>query len=1256
MTTQQYLRNFQKEALKDNLLLWWILGEKERLRICISLCFKITFIRPFIIKAKHYFEKNPRTRWQIQNPKHPSSSNIPGQERLLQYISRVPFLNQYGNPRRWNIPMKQRITTIGDGDWWMSDEDAPIVTDDVGNRNNLLTVPVKPSSPAKSVSHEKSLEESSTPRTIPDFVSKEIEMENPIEPAQHTEAESEDKLPEISHPETSVSAADSSSIIPSSDVEVTPEKTEEAHGTSLPEGQTDHAVESEKETSAKELDLSSVPVEELEVSNSGVDEPESWKSHTHPETTEESKTTTTEVPDSKPTFTTQEANEVSKEPLDVTNAAESEEIKTKDADEVHHVETGTTKDGIVEQQQEPTPAASEKLDSEEESLAVEGGVKEDTAPKTDEDLEQQQEPVLTALEKLGLAEETPVSEQTPVSEDGAKEETVTKDEVPEHKEELAHVAIEEPESKQEPHTSEVEAKEETGTDKVEALEHQEDSTPITIEEPHSNQEAHISKTNEESALVPTEEPTFKQELHVDESEIKEDPIPTHIEEPESVREPLASEGKAKEATELADIHAPEEDEQTEDPETSQAQDNEVSTSNPILLDDSIEDLSEELEKEVSQSSEISTSNPVLPDDDIKNVVEEPSPIEQVVAEDTGATSKQEHTTPIEVEEPDENTTSVNESVAQEDDHSKSIDVEEISTIEIPADEAIDVPEPNHEINSTSKESLDQDNVDQKKSDESIEITKNTTETNEQASIPSEVVSAPIVTVEKVDSEARHGDDFGSDATVAQKDAHALHARDAVPDQVTIRQEATTPELANVAAEVADSAELLDEAPPTPPMSDKEAGEFGDRRLSHTPIPEVAETAAEVADIAAQIDENFKPTVIQLPTPKPDTASGGLDGLERDLDIETPSEERAPLFAHECGCLPTAEDRIEHESAQSRSSIPEPIFKEFDPNDPSLEPFPSDFNQILEHVRRLENRLSEDQTDFEGSPLSPVATNGSHHAEAADFPIPSIQPLEHESSPSLLPIAEENAEGEPESELTALPPSIEKSQSDGNLSDESKKDGGEQAPGADDAEISERASQDSISQLPSIRAPRSSSPRRPGMKLDESPSKLHPVLPTLPPTPFVENKPLNLEGSAQGSPNTEEGRNSPTITVQPATPAASVNTEAHDSVPKEKAAKSTSFAEENGDSQLRARKQPASHAPDRSITPSSMRSAGNDAKSRNFLRAFFQVVFVDWIGGLIRKLCGGGRHTLLAVPALFIAVTAPILYFSGLANFGFGLGS
>jgi hypothetical protein len=41
----------------------------------------------------------------------------------------------------------------------------------------------------------------------------------------------------------------------------------------------------------------------------------------------------------------------------------------------------------------------------------------------------------------------------------------------------------------------------------------------------------------------------------------------------------------------------------------------------------------------------------------------------------------------------------------------------------------------------------------------------------------------------------------------------------------------------------------------------------------------------------------------------------------------------------------------------------------------------------------------------------------------------------------------------------------------------------------------------------------------------------------------------------------------------------------------------------------------------------MRSATRDTKSKNILKAFWRVVFVDWIGGLIRALCGGrGGYT------------------------------
>lgn len=78
--------------------------------------FSLLAFQPFIEQSNDNLQ-NTRTIWQIQNPKHPSSLNIPDQERLLQYISLVPFLNQYGNPRRWNIPMNQRITTYFQKQW-----------------------------------------------------------------------------------------------------------------------------------------------------------------------------------------------------------------------------------------------------------------------------------------------------------------------------------------------------------------------------------------------------------------------------------------------------------------------------------------------------------------------------------------------------------------------------------------------------------------------------------------------------------------------------------------------------------------------------------------------------------------------------------------------------------------------------------------------------------------------------------------------------------------------------------------------------------------------------------------------------------------------------------------------------------------------------------------------------------------------------------------------------------------------------------
>ncbi|TGO83210.1 hypothetical protein BPOR_0684g00040 [Botrytis porri] len=1109
----------------------------------------ITYSKPGTAPPIYLAGSFPESGWQ---PREMEYKNVSNDHYVFSKAVEVEEGKEY-----------QYKFRIGDGDWWMSDEDAPIVVDDIGNRNNLLSVPIKSSSHNKSSFDE----ENSTPRTIPETDIKASTMDTIIEPTQHTE--SEDKVSDNPNLETVTSVKDSPL---DHGVETESEKPKETHESSLPVAEAGHAVESGKET--PELDLSSVPAEELEVSTTGFDEPKNVESHSQP-VTEEVKTATADLPDtsSVPVDELEVLDTEIEEPSNSESHAQAETAK--------ELETTTTETPDLY----PTPTTQEANETSKDSSASENNVPESK-------------------------EITSQDDEVPHTETSTKQ-----DEVTEQQEESAHSAIEEPNS------SESETKEEA------TLIHAKE--PASIQEPVTSEDVNDTKEEPEAAHV--EEPTLEPEEHANKSEPKE--------EAHSAVDDANLEEKLTEETEASKSHS------------------EPFISSPVIADETTEKVAEEPKEEKLESFENDASNAVLPKESVESVSEDSDSTEQVTAQETDTTPKEEqpvsepivHEKPIEIE----TATSIKENAAQEDFDSKATEVDENSAVETSVDETIEAQQPADEIDSNSKEMHDQEVVQKDEADEPVDNTESVTEDDGHPSIPTEVASTSIVSVEKVDSEPRHGDDFGSDATYAQKDAHTLRAQDASPDHVTIKEQAGTPDLANVAAEVADSAELLDETPPTPPMSDTDAGKSGYRRLSYTPIPEVAATAAEVADTAAHIDDDSKPTSIELPAPQRDFLPRGVDDLERDLDTETPFEERAPLFAHECNGPPTAEERLQYESAQTRLPASEPLFREFDPNDPGLEPFPNNFNQILEHVRRLENHLSENQTDAERNPLSPVTTNGNHHATAS-LTTPSPQSLAHETSPLLLPIVEENAEGEPESKLTALPPSMEDSQADGNGPDEANEDSSEQQIEANDAETSKKDVAE-LSEPAAIEASKSSSPQLPAINFLEGSSKLRPVLPDLPPTPFVENKSLHLaEGSATSSPAPVQ--DSPSITVQPATPAASVNANIDQSATEEDAAKTTSFADGANESQLRARKQPSSSAPDRSITPSSMRSAGYDAKSRNFLRAFFQVVFVDWIGGLIRKLCGGGRHTLIAVPALLIVVTAPILYLSGLANFGLGLSS
>jgi hypothetical protein len=319
-------------------------------------------------------------------------------------------------------------------------------------------------------------------------------------------------------------------------------------------------------------------------------------------------------------------------------------------------------------------------------------------------------------------------------------------------------------------------------------------------------------------------------------------------------------------------------------------------------------------------------------------------------------------------------------------------------------------------------------------------------------------------------------------------------------------------------------------------------------------------------------------------------------------LATPFEEQVPKFPHECNGPPTPEDLRDHHSTPVQTAVRNPLFQEYDPNDPGLEPFPSDYNGIMQHVKRLETRMSEDQTSIKSISSDHLGDN-----DDAVLPTPSPRSLAQQGSPPLGSIAEENAEGDGQDKLTPLAEENSEVTKDLGNTDQAGKEE-EEAPQAKEDEPTDESPKDTSG--PS-EAPESA----------PSPNTLEQPKPTLPDTPFVENKEITAADSAA---KRLAGGQGPDITIQPATPGSSATTT--DPMTKQTGAKSTSFAEPNDESQVRARKQTPAKMPDRSITPTSLHTVGNNDKSRNFLKAFFQVVFVDWIGGFIKKLCGGGRHT------------------------------
>lgn len=342
-----------------------------------------------------------------------------------------------------------------------------------------------------------------------------------------------------------------------------------------------------------------------------------------------------------------------------------------------------------------------------------------------------------------------------------------------------------------------------------------------------------------------------------------------------------------------------------------------------------------------------------------------------------------------------------------------------------------------------------------------------------------------------------------------------------PGYIMVNDRALTPDMANTAAEVAETAAELDPREPTPPISDEEAGRIGFRRMSNTPIPQVADTAAEVADAAKLLDD------------------------EEHSGLQTPLEEKVHRFSYEGGGDYEGED----------------------------EPY---------RPRSLDG---------------PTMTQEATPEQLATLPTLHIVPIlagkEHDADQTILSDIQEESIIEPEEQ--PLPPT--------NIEDTMNS-------GADAANDSDGRSKKQVKMASPL------------------------ILPSLNPTPVYPNTPfqrsdgqLSAEEESEQAEGSSRAVGGPSISFTPATPRGSsmnATDPMDDSDAKTPTARSTAIEEKS--SLIRSRKGNASPAPaDRPLTPNSVRSAGKEAHERNFLKTFWRVLFVDWIGGFILRLCGGERR-------------------------------
>ena len=396
----------------------------------------------------------------------------------------------------------------------------------------------------------------------------------------------------------------------------------------------------------------------------------------------------------------------------------------------------------------------------------------------------------------------------------------------------------------------------------------------------------------------------------------------------------------------------------------------------------------------------------------------------------------------------------------------------------------------------------------------------------------------------------------------------------------------------------------------------------------------------------------------------------------DFDEPAVPDNKAPLFAHECvgmelyegddapDLLEDEDNSADYEEDRRPSTVVYDDDEDVDLNDPTLVKFPSNRDEIIDTVRKLEGGLNEDHSDVEGLiPLSPVVgpSGPQNHDLVGDFLVSSpavsspIVPRgsgsgsgsrllnlpraslgsmssDRSSALSLGSISEaeeagvDDEAGEPPVLLTPKPRS--------RRSDEDMK-----SPTSDDDEAvvmksgndkSDKSREASSNEDTPVRSPRGDrTPRETATGTEtksshDDASRAQPDANLAPASGATASQTSDPPSQANG------GSRSPCLFAQPGEGprevvnlAGSTKTDAGQSASENENTTQSTGVDNGTQSQVRRR----GPAPDRIATPSSINQAGiQAAKSGGWFRSFFRMIFVDWIGGFISRLCGGKRET------------------------------